>query len=214
MVQNDEIIAYKETGKSDLGGVITAILTIILLIYFRIPKFFEEKIFGEEKKPRLRICSIIGIIGIIGVWIAIRYVGVFLLNMIKVEGYSFTSSNVFSLLGAVVAANIPFTLLKALTLHRNVDENEDEGENEAEHGSHPNVNHDKTSQIVIGLFDTMLQVILIGFITLLPGYNQLDLLNKLDGYQGYIAVLLSLLFGLFILIVARGQYISQIKNEE
>jgi integrase len=73
---------------------------------------------------------------------------------------------------------------------------------------------EKSSVVVMGLFDTMLQVILVGFITLLPAYNQQTLLNTVGGYQGYVAILLSLLGGLLILIIGRGQYRTQIEQEE
>ncbi len=179
-------------GIFDLGGLASFFIASSILIFFLLYHTIKEKENGSNSsKPNTEwliftksstVSFLVILTGVIGIWLAVRTFLLVVTNALLQEGFLYTSAEIFTLIGIIVAANLPFTLYTALT-------------KTAESGE----------RALIGLIDVVLQAIIIGFVTLVPSYAQITLLSKIGGYQGFVAILVALVLTLLILVIARSR---------
>lgn len=183
------------------------ILTCTIVIWLKLPDALVSDMKSEKKEWRkLSFFLLMFIIGIVIVWFAVRAVGTFIFRInIELSRSSIRqASEVLSLIGYVVAANLPFTIIR--TYHGGSLRN---GEQDI------NVRSDAYQQnlkIIKGTIDVLLQAILIILLTLVPILGKEKMLESIGGYIGFSTIFLSIIGTLVVFLIIRKRISSEILN--
>jgi hypothetical protein len=167
----------------DYGGVSSLLATLVIVLFFRIDSEMRDTyklaIVGKDKQKENSMGIVVlalGIAALIGIWLAIRTIGVFVNRYVGEQDYTYLTSDVFSIIGFILLANLCFTLQRTLVSAR--------------------------QQRIQGLITAPIQAIIIGLITILPRYNDagfLSTIGEMNGYVALVAVLVAALVALCLL---------------
>ena len=101
----------------DWGGFSSIIATIIVVLCFGV----LEKLFDHLKKlksegyPSLALVILtLSSTGLLGIWLAIRMIGLNVRNLLLLEGYNYSVNIVFVVITYILSANLCFTLSRTL----------------------------------------------------------------------------------------------------
>jgi hypothetical protein len=168
----------------DYAGVSSLFATLVVVLYFRIDSEMRDnyedaigKNNHKEKSTGIVILAL-GIAALIGIWLAIRTIGLFIDRYVEVQNYVYLSSNVFTIVGFILLANLCFTLQRTLVNTRQ---------------------QSNDIKRIRGLITAPIQAIIIGLITILPRYNDPTLLNYIGETYGYVALVAVLIAALVAL---------------
>jgi len=173
----------------DVGGLWTLTFSALIMMVFKVPEGIHRRLASVRQPSTYVINLIIASIGIVGIWMTVRTITLYVFQNLLEEGFVYNTNDIFMILGFIVAANLPFTLMKALSM----------GEE----------NRKTEPEILKGLIEVLIQAIIVGVITFIPAYSQHSTLQGVGGAIGYVSILLSMIFVLLALIHARGRLIVQ-----
>ncbi len=173
----------------DFGSVSSLFVTFVIVLLFGMDTeiwcssrlAIVGKSDSEVRKSSLGIVILaLGIVGIIGIWLTVRTIGLFVHRYIievmvnsKPTFYPYFISDIFTMIGFILIANLCFTLLRTL---RDVGNNANIGEK-----GDPMV-------LVQDLITTPIQAIIIGLVTIIPRYGDDLFLASVGGMNGYVTV--------------------------
>jgi hypothetical protein len=140
------------------------------------------------------------------VWFAVRAVGtfVFRINLELSRSSIRQAIEVLTLIGYVIAANLPFTILR--TYHGASLRNGEQDLN-----SRSDV-YQQNLKIIKGTIDVLLQAILIILLTLVPILGREEMLEGIGGYLGFSTIFLSIIGTLIVFLIIRKRISSEILN--
>ena len=164
----DALFLHARAHDLDEGGLLSlaftvALVTVVLLIKGKRPKDILETI-KEKEIPDILVTFILIGATFIGLWLTIRVTGLFAKNYIFHEGYLYTPYEILEILSYILLTRLCFTLFRTFEKI-------------------------KTYKSPKKLVDTTIQAVLISIITLLPKYEDIDLIF-LIGFWGFVFVLL------------------------
>lgn len=169
----------------DFGGFFAFLIALIIIFAFNLPANLYDRLKQNKAKFKSSIYFLIIGAGVIGIWLSVRIILLYIFRYFFVEGFQYEATDVLSILSYILVANLPFTLFKALTM----------GEGEEQQ-------NDVT--ILKGLMGVLIQASVIGLLAFMPTYNNANLFLLVGGYIGYIAIILTFIVSIVILVVARN----------
>ena len=161
----------------------------------------------KKERTKIFIFLVLFFVGILAVWFAVRAIGLFIFKIdIELSRSPIRqASSVLSLLGYVVAANLPFTLLR--TYHGGDSENEEEQDQRISPAAYK-----QNLKIIKGAIDVLLQAILIILLTFIPLLGKETSLQGVGGIVGFSIIFLSILGTLAIFLIVRKNVSTEIRN--
>lgn len=128
---------------------------------------------------------LLGIAGIIGIWLSIRTFGIFTSKYIveamvesKLTNFPYFISDIFTMIGFILITNLCFTLVETLSKA---------------------TKNNKQIETIQDLITTPIQATIIGLIIILPRYSDYLFISSVGGINGYIMVIGILLASLVVL---------------
>jgi len=117
---------------------------------------------------------------VVALWLTLRVIGLFLCRYLFEQSYIYTHYQIFEILSYILATNLCFTLFKSVR--------------------EPSKEEPTRIKYII---NAAMQAILIGIITLLPNYGNVNLLNIVGGTYGFVSILVSMAILLVALVFVR-----------
>jgi hypothetical protein len=185
------------------------IVTCTIVLWLKLPDdLISDMKSGKKERGKYSFFLLLFVIGIIIVWFAVRAVGTFIfrINTELSRSSIRQASDVLSLIGYVVAANLPFTLLR--TYHGGASRKGDEDIQSRSDAYQQNL------KIIKGAIDVLLQAILIILMTLVPILGKEKMLEGVGGYIGFSTIFLSIIGTLIVFLIIRKRICSEILNYE
>lgn len=189
-------LANMTYGNLDLGGIISLIATVAIILYFRLYGHIKKSISDlKESRPFLSVIvfALAGI-GLTGLWLTIRLIALFFVRYISVVkvndtfvGYYYQPTDIFLMLSYILTANLCFTLLETFAIL----------------GEHKKKNGDKSLEIR-ELVNVAIQAVIIAFITFIPSYRD----SSFSVYEltiRYVVIGLTMIISLTVLLFARNR---------
>ena len=208
---NFDWLFYLDSSQSeseiDWREVSYLVVTCTIVSWLKLPDAFVADMKNMKKEWRkLSFFLLMFIIGLVIVWFAVRAVGTFVFRInIELSRSSIRqASEVLSLIGYVVAANLPFTILR--TYHGRSSRNGEENINSRSDAYQQNL------KIIKATIDVLLQAILIILITLVPILGKEKMLEGIGGYIGFSTIFLSIIGTLVVFLIIRKRISSEILN--
>ncbi len=211
VVFNFNWLFYLDSSQSeneiDWREISSLIVTCTIVLWLKLPDDLVSDMKSEKKEwGRLSFFLLLFIIGILIVWFAVRVIGAFIFRInIELSRSSIRqASDVLSLIGYVVAANLPFTLLR--TYHGGASRT---GDQDIKYRSDA---YQQNLKIIKGAIDVLLQAILIILLTLVPILGREKVLEGVGGYVGFSTIFLSIMGTLVVFLIIRKRISSEILN--
>lgn len=188
----------------DWREISVVLMTGIIVSWLRLPDDFVADLKNRKKEWKFTLFLLLFFVGIVGIWFAVRAIGLFVFNIITELNRSpiRQASNVFSLIGYVVAANLPFTLLRAYRTGAPL-----KGEQKLESSENA---YEQNLWIIKGTIDVIFQAILIIVLTFIPIVWQRTMLQDVGGYIGFATILFSIVVTLIVFLIVRKRVYSEI----
>jgi hypothetical protein len=192
-----------ETG-IDWREISVLIMTGIIVSWLRLPDDFVADLKNRRKeRAKFSLLLLLFLVGIVAIWFAVRAIGLFVFSITTELNRSpiRQASSVFSLIGYVIAANLPFTLLRAYRTgvppkgDRNVKNNENA--------------YEQSLWIIKGTIDVILQAIFIVLLTFIPVVGQKVLLQDVGGFIGFATIFFSIVVTLVVFLMVRKRIYSE-----
>ena len=206
---NVDWLFYLDSSQSESGidwrEVSYLLVTFTVVLWLKLPDALVSDMKNEKKEwGKLSFFLLMFIIGIVIVWFAVKAVGTFVFRInIELSRSSIRqASEVFSLIGYVVAANLPFTILR--TYHEGSSRNGEQDINSRSDAYQQNL------KIIKGTIDVLLQAILIILLTLVPILGKEKMLEGIGGYIGFFTIFLSIIGTLIVFLIMRKRISSDI----
>jgi len=178
----------------DWGGVWSLLLTTFVVWWAKGPRWIISKLSTQEPL-RCVVALIIVLVGLSGIWLSIRITLLYFMRYILEEGFIYTPTDIFEIIGFIATANLSLTLFRALTLGQKKGDRKETRED--------------SKNIIRGLIEVAIQAVIIGLLTFIPGYNQSEFLNRVNGYVGYVAILIAMVVAMLVLVLSRHYLISE-----
>lgn len=175
------VLCYSAHVGLDWGGFLSIIATIIVVLYFGVlEKIFDnlKKLKSEDRHSLALVILTLSSTGLLGIWLAIRKIGLNVRILLSQEGYDFSVNLVFAVITFSLSANVCFTLSTALL--------KKDGE-----------------EVTKGLISVLIQVVAIAFIALLPRYADVFLVENIGGFSNLIVLLIFMVVSLTTLLFVR-----------
>ena len=211
VVFNFNYLFYLEPSSSeneiDWREISSLVVTCTIVLWLKLPADLVADMKSERKQwGKISLFLLLFVIGIVIIWLAVRAIGTFIFRInIELSRSSIRqASNVFSLIGYVVAANLPFTLLK--TYHGGASRKDDQDIKYRSDAYQQNL------KIIKGTIDVLLQAILIILLTFIPILGKEKMLDNLGGYIGFSTIFLSIIGTLVVFLLMRKRICSEILN--
>lgn len=206
---NFDWLFYLDSSQSELDWreISSLIVTCTIVLWLKLPDALVSDMKSEKKEwGKLSFFLLLFVIGIVIVWFAVRAIGtfVFRINLELSRSSIRQASAVFSLIGYVVAANLPFTILR--TYHGRHSRNGEQDINSRSDAYQQNL------KIIKGTIDVLLQAILIILLTLVPILGKEKMLEGIGGYIGFSTIFLSIIGTLVVFLIIRKRISSEILN--
>lgn len=209
---NFNSLFYLNNGPPESGDIwreiSSLIVTCTIALWLRLPEDLVSDMKNKKKEwVKISIFLTLFFVGILVVWFAVRAIGlvIFRINIELSRSPIRQASYVLSLIGYVVAANLPFTLLG--TYHGG-DSEKEEGQN-SKISAHSYIQNLK---IIKGSIDVLLQAILIILLTFIPFLGKGTALEGVGGYIGFSIIFLSIIGTLIIFLIVRKHVCSEMRN--
>ena len=164
----------------DFGGVVSFIITLILIIIFykRFWEFLKKDILNDTHFINNVLSLILVAIGLIAIWLSVRVSLLLCYNFLFINDYAYSQYQILNLISYLLMARLCFTIIKT-------------------------TQHDLKIE---DFLDVTVQAVLIGIITFLPTYGNPSLLKLIGGVDRYALILVSMVIVLFVLIYTKKQY--------
>ena len=209
---NFDALFYLNNAPSESGDIWREISSLIvagtIALWLQPPEDLVSDM-KNKKKEQTKIIIFLALffVGILAVWFAVREIGLFIfrINIDLSRSPIRQASSVLSLLGYVVAANLPFTLLR--TYHGGDTENEEEQDRRISPAAYK-----QNLKIIKGAIDVLLQAILIILLTFIPLLGRETSLQGVGGIVGFSIIFLSILGTLAIFLVVRKNVSTELRN--
>lgn len=208
---NVDWLFYLDSSQSeneiDWREVSYLVVTCTIVLWLKLPDALVSDMKSEKKEwHKLFFFLLMFIIGIVIVWFAVRAVGTFFfrINLELSRSSIRQASEVLTLIGYVIAANLPFTILR--TYH-----GESLRNGEQDLNSRSDV-YQQNLKIIKGTIDVLLQAILIILLTLVPILGREEMLEGIGGYLGFSTIFLSIIGTLVVFLIIRKRISSEILN--
>ena len=191
--------------KPDREGFFSLVVVIVVLEILN----YEFKAFNELKKKlglllktnplrALTACTLL-VIGLIGVWLAVRTIGLFAIKRYLLqENYNYFTQDILLMVAFILTANLCFTLIDAFTFGIEIKSGKERRKN-------------KEEVPIKQLVEVAIQAVIIAFITFIPKYEQPG--GKLVG-EDYVVVILGMMVSVIVLLFARKYSEMQPKKQE
>jgi hypothetical protein len=207
VASNYNSLFYRGTGSQseiDWREISLLIVTGTIVLWLKLPDDLVADIKNRKKEwVKLSLFLLLFFVGIVAVWYAVRAIGSFVFRIsIELDRSPIRqASNVLSLIGYVVAANLPFTLLR--TYQGGNPEKGDQNLKARENAYEQNL------KIIKGTIDVILQAILIILLTFVPIIGQKTMLQGVGGYIGFATIFFSILVTLIVFLMIRKRICSE-----
>lgn len=193
-------------NRFDWQEISVLIMTGIIVSWLRLPEDFVADLKNRKKEWKFTLFLLLFFVGIVAIWFAVRAVGLFVFDITdELKRSPIRQANsVFSLIGYVVVANLPFTLLRAYRagLSPKGDQNLANIENA----------YEQNLWIIKGTIDVILQAIFIVLLTFIPIIGQRMMLKDVGGYIGFATLFFSIVVTLIIFLMVRKRIYSEMLN--
>ena len=188
----------------DWREISVVIMTGIIVSWLKLPDDFVADLKSRKKEWKFILFLLLFFVGVVGVWFAVRAIGLFAFNIVTELNRSpiRQASSVFPLIGYVVAANLPFTLLRAYRAGSPL-----KGEQKLESSQNA---YEQNLWIIKGTIDVIFQAILIVVLTFIPIVWQRTMLQDVGGYVGFATILFSIVVTLIVFLMVRKRVYSEI----
>jgi hypothetical protein len=198
--------AVPSGNRFDWREISVLIMTGIIVSWLILPDDFVADLKNRKKEWKLAIFLVLFFVGIVAIWFAVRAIGLFVFDITAELNRSpiRQASNVLSLIGYVVAANLPFTLLRAY--RKGVSPKEDQNLKNRENAYEQNL------WIIKGTMDVILQAIFIVLLTFIPIVGQKVMLQDIGGYIGFATIFFAIVVTLIIFLMVRKRIYSEMLN--
>ena len=188
----------------DWREISVLIMTGIIVSWLRLPDDFVADMKNRKKEwAKFSLLLLLFLVGIVAIWFAVRAIGLFVFSITTELNRSpiRQASSVLSLIGYVIAANLPFTLLRAYRtgVPPKGDQNVKNNENA----------YEQSLWIIKGTIDVILQAIFIVLLTFIPVVGQKVLLQDVGGFIGFATIFFSIVVTLVVFLVVRKRIYSE-----
>ena len=208
---NVDWLFYLDSSQSESGidwrEFSYLVVTCTIVLWLKLPDALVSDMKSWKKEwHKLTFFLLIFIIGIVIVWFAVRAIGTFVFRInIELSRSSIRqASEVLTLIGYIVAANLPFTILR--TYHGGHSRNGKQDINSRSEAYQLNL------KIIKGTIDVLLQAILIIMMTFVPILGKEKMLEGIGGYIGFSTIFLSTVGTLIVFLIIRKRISSEILN--
>lgn len=196
----------------DWGGVISLAITLALFFFFNIDGTIRN---GVERPSqgiyheKFTVKAILLLLGLVVIWLSFRSMMLLLKNLLFEEGYLYSVIEIFSIISFILSANLCFTLANVVQKSIDQDQKPEAGNSPKEKDKEQGKRADsKETNFVGNLIEVATQVVIIGFIALLPRYNDTNL-QATTGFIGYLALTGFFLAAIFVCMTIRKRYCRQ-----
>jgi hypothetical protein len=201
---------YYASSNFDSGGAWTLSLTsffvlLLLTFYVAFAKDHARHAFcgliSQKHFLKTAIFVLLTITAFVGIWLAVRTIALYIYQYLFSEGFLYRPSDISTIIGSVVAANLSLTLINALK--------ESDGCPKTASG-----NDDVGLNTLKGIVDVLAQSVIIGLITFIPQYTQEETFSRIGGFVGYVTIVAVFVTSLVLLVFARVEFLSREKSED
>lgn len=179
------------------GGFASLFASVAIALLLHVPEDVSGLIRNQSDGLWGMVILVFGVIGFYAIWLSVRALGLYFRNYVlePSKEIRYLPSDVFSLIGFVLAANLAFTIMRQLST---VGEKKPDGITS------------RNGKLIKELVSTLVQALVISALVLAPRYNESSLITELGGSVYYfIALLLSLVVAIVLLLFARARYLSE-----
>jgi hypothetical protein len=170
---------------ADPGVVASFAATLVLILILRVDIEVKRQIRNADSEKFFQlIIAAFAFIGFVVFWLAVRFLGFFIVNQMILPNQPYSTSNIFVVISLALTANLCFTFCRTFEESASARANKD------------------TFNIIPSLLDTAVQAMIIGLIAFAPRYGDPNLIDVI-GEPGFISVFLLFIVAIAVLIYAR-----------
>ena len=189
----------------DWGSITSLMITFAIVLWLKVDEEARNKLNKTYEDNLWRVgILILASIGLIGIWLAIRSMGLLFVKYLVEETSEYLQGDIFTLISFILTANLCFTLLRTFATIGEKEKNEG---GRAQKPKDKKTNNEK--EVTPKLIDVAMQVLIIGLITFIPRYYDQGLLSIIGSSYAYVTILLAMIIALAIVAYVRWRLSPQ-----